>query len=142
MTRTLEMIENDLKNAEEELIPLQNAFNKACNKVDDLHDELDKYKIDNGLYHPMCDLKQYAGYNIVDIKLVQRNVNGNLVLNNIYYEEIFRIDDDGHLYFSSMESGVIYFDDNIGKYIWVFHGFITEIDYIGFLEICVDDEEE
>ena len=141
MARTLEMIENDLRNAEEELKPIQDAFKKACDKVDVFHDELDKYKIDNELYHPMSDLKQYAGYNIVDIKLVQRNINGNLVLNDMYCEEIFRIDDDGYLYFSSMESGIMYFDDNIGKYIWVFHGFRTEIDYIGFLEICIDDEE-
>lgn len=142
MVRTLEMIENDLINAEEELNPLRDAFKKACNKVDVYRNELDKFKIDNGLYYPMSDLIQYAGFDVIDIKLVQRNIDGELVLKDMYCEGIFRVDDIGHLYFSSMESGVIYFDGILGKYIWLFHNFRTEIEYVGFLEICVDSDEE
>ena len=84
MVRTLEMIENDLINAEEELNPLRDAFKKACNKVDVYRNELDKFKIDNELYYPKSDLIQYAGFDVIDIKHVQRNIDGELVLKDIY----------------------------------------------------------
>ena len=118
MERTLEIIENDLENAQEELKPIREAYDKATKKVSNFRDELERYKIDNGMYRPMSDLSQYIGCNISSIKLVEK-------------------DENGHLDYCSEMGGIMSFDKDIDKYVMWCHCFRTEHDYVGFLEIRV-----
>lgn len=142
MVRTLEMIENDLRNAKEELKPIRKAYDKARKKVSGFSDELERYKLDNGIYYPMSDLSQYIGCNINSIKLVERDTDGSLDIDDMYCDEYFKVDNNGHLDYSSEMGGVMDFDDNIGKYVMWCHYFRTEHDYVGFLEISVDNDRD
>lgn len=138
MPRTLEDIERDLALAKEELEPIQEARDKAARKVSDFRDELEKYKLNNGMYHPMSDLNQYIGCNISSIKLVERDEDGSLDTDDMYGDEYFKIDENGHLDYSSEFGGVMDYDEKIGKYVMLCHYFRTEHDYVGFLELRLE----
>lgn len=142
MERTLEIIENDLENAQEELRPIREAYDKATKKVSNFRDELERYKIDNGMYRPMSDLSQYIGCNISSIKLVERDEDGSLDTDDMWGDEYFKVDENGHLDYSSEMGGVMSFDKEIDKYVMRCHHFRTEHDYVGFLEIRVDKDED
>ena len=142
MERTLEMIENDLKNAKEELRPIQEAYDKAYKKVSDFCDELEKYKVDNGIYHPMSDLNQYIDCNIKSIKLLKKDADGSLNIDDMYGDEYFIVNENGHLFYSSAIGGVMHFDENIGKYVMWYHHCRTEHDYVGFGEIHIDSDKD
>ena len=141
MERTLEIIENDLENAQEELKPIREAYDKATKKVSNFRDELERYKIDNGMYRPMSDLSQYIGCNISSIKLVEKDENGSLDTDDMWGDEYFQVDENGHLDYCSEMGGIMSFDKDIDKYVMWCHCCRIEHDYVGFLEIRVDKEE-
>lgn len=84
----------------------------------------------------MSDLSQYIGCEIEYIVLVERSDDGSLYTENIESDEKFTVDDEGHLYYSSIMYGIMDYDDSIGKYVESCHYVETEHDFIGFLEIC------
>ena len=140
--RTLEDIERDLALAKEELKPIQEARDKVAKKVSDFRDELEKYKLNNRIYRPMSDLNQYIGCNIGSIKLVERDEDGSLDTDDMYGDEYFKVDENGHLDYSSEMGGVMSFDEKIGKYVMWCHYFRTEHDYVGFLEMRLENEDD
>lgn len=142
MKRTLSDIERDLKQAKSELEPIEKEREKAKERVRELCRELDKYKLDNKVYHPISELSKHIGKPISNIRLVERDDNGELSIDEIFGDEYFKVDDNGHLYYSSEFGGVMDFDEKINKYVMWRHLCRTEHDYIGFLDIKLEDEEE
>ena len=141
MERTYEDIRKDLNAAEEELKPISKEYHNLIKKVISLKKELEKYEVDNGLFYPMSDLNKYIGKEISSIKLVERKNDGTLKVEEIVNDEMFSVDKNGHLNFSSYESGVMGYDEELEKYVEYYHCFRTVHDYIGFLEIEFEDED-
>lgn len=139
--RTFEDIERDLKNAQEEAKPIIKAREKAVAKINQYYHELEQFKLDNGLYRPMSDLEQCKGKEIYHIKLVQRKEDGTLSCKDMYNDEMFDVDKNGHLYYSSYQCGIMGYSEKDGKYIYTYHGREMEYDFVGFTEISVDDED-
>lgn len=140
MSRTLKDIERDLTLAKEELEPIQKARDAAVKKVNEFYHEREKYKLDNGMYHPISELSNYIGKNVSYIHLVERDENGELDTERIWGDEYFEVDKNGHLDYSSESGGVMSFDEKIGKYVMWYHYCKTEHDYVGFLELTLEDE--
>ena len=103
--RTLEDIERDIECINEEIKPIDKARNELIEKRSRLHKEKEKYVLDHELFHPMSDLINYAGKEINYIDLVERNKDGLLVIDYIYNDEMFSIDENGHLDYSSYNCG-------------------------------------
>ena len=122
----------ELKLAEEQLKPLKE-------KVDNLNEEIKKYKLNNGLYHPMSELVNYKGKYIRSITLVEKDEDGTLDTDFIYDDDIFEVTDNGYLYYSSYNGGITQYDSNTQKYVHMYYGHPTYHDYVGFLEIDVRD---
>lgn len=141
MERTYEDIRKDLNDAEEELKPVSKEYHNLIKKVISLKKELEKYEANNGLFYPMSDLNKYIGKEISSIKLVERKDDGTLKVEEIINDEMFSVDKNGHLHFSSYESGVMGYDEELEKYVEYYHCFRTVHDYIGFLEIEFEDED-
>lgn len=137
MNRTLEDMYKDLTSAQERLKPLDEAANAIRKEISNLEDEIEKYKLDNTLYNPMSELCNYKGKEISYIDLVERNSDGALSVERIYNAEIFSIDQDGHLDYSSYDYGLIEYDAKINKYVEYFHYHRTEHDYVGFMELVL-----
>lgn len=141
MERTYEDIRKDLSDAEEELKPISKEYHKLIEEISSLKNELEEYEVNNGWFHPMSDLNQYIGREISSIKLVERKNDGTLTVEEIVNDEMFSVDKNGHLYFSSYESGVMDYDEDLEKYVEYYHFFGTVHDYVGFLEIKFEDED-
>lgn len=141
MKRTYEDIKKDLSNTEKELEPVSKKYHNLIKRVSSLKNELEKYEVDNGWFHPMSDLNKYIGKEISSIKLVERKNDGTLTTEEIVRDEMFRVNKNGHLHFSSYESGVMDYDEELEKYVEWYHFFKTVHDYVGFLEIEFDDED-
>lgn len=137
MSRTIEDIQRDFELAKKELEPIEIQRNEAVKKVNRFYNELEKYKLDHGLYRPMSDLKEYIGKSIKHIKLVYRDSDGKMQIEAIYNDEQFEVDKEGHLDYSSFQCGEMYFYN--GKYMYQDYGLPTEYDFLGFLEISIEE---
>ena len=140
MERTLEVMEEELKLVREERKPLYEAVNILDKKIAKLNDEILAYKLNNGLYHPMSELINYLGKRIDSITLVERDKDGALDTDFMYCDEIFEVDEYAHLYYSSYEGGIISYDNDAHKYVHMYYGHPTYHDYVGFLDIEIDED--
>lgn len=139
MNRTLEDMYKDLNSAQEKLKPLDEVASSIRKEISNLEDEIEKYKLDNALYHPMSELCNYKGKHISYIDLVERDEDGALSVERIYNDEMFSIDQDGHLDYSSYDYGIMDYDKKTNKYVEWFHYHRTEHDYVGFMELKLRD---
>lgn len=57
--------------------------------------------------YPMSDLGNYIGKDIYSIELVERNDDGSVDVVDIESDELFYVDKQGHLVFSSYACGVM-----------------------------------
>lgn len=139
MERTLEDMKKELELAIEEKKPLSEAIDVINKRIRDINNEMKTYKLNNKLYHPMSELTNHKGKDIYSITLVERKEDGTLDTEYIYNDEIFRVDDNGHLKYSSFNCGVMNYDKKIDKYVKWCHFTRKEHDYIGFLDVEFDD---
>jgi hypothetical protein len=140
MERTLEVMEEELKRVKEERKPLYEAVNALDKEIAKLKDEIVAFKLNNGLYHPMSELIDYLGKRISSITLVERDKEGALDTEFMYCDEIFEVDEYAHLYYSSWSGGVMRYDNNTKMYVHSYYGCPTYHDYVGFLEIEIDED--
>lgn len=134
MERTLEVMEAELKATNSQLQPLQKKQLK-------LEREIKEYKLRNALYHPMSELINYKGREIRSITLVEKRRDGSLGTDYMYNDEIFEVTDNGHLYYSSYEGGVMRYSAETNRYIHNYWGHGTPHEYLGFLKIELEDED-
>ena len=140
--RTLEDMQRDYEIAKKELEPIEKEREKAVKKCDELYREMENYKLQNGLFHKMSELEKHKGRRISSIKLVVREKNGKLYIKDMYGDECFRVDKNGHLYYSSWEKGVMIYDESRKKYSYCYHCYESLYDFVGYLEVNFEDEEE
>lgn len=134
MERTLDIMEAELKAVNEQLKLLEK-------KHTELEREIKEYKLRNALYHPMSELINYIGREISYITLVEKKEDGKLVIDFICNDEILKVTDRGHLYYSSFKGGIIDYHKEDGKYYHYYYGHSKPHDYVGFLDIEVNDED-
>ena len=140
--RTLEDIERDLEKAENEAKPIKKLWEEAVKKCNRLRDEAEQYKINNGLFHPMEELKNHIGKEISHIKLVEKTSDGELQSKDMYNYEMFSVDKNGHLDFSSYEMGIMNWCEEKRMYCYSYHYCGTYHDFVGYLYVCFEDDEE
>lgn len=133
--RTLEDIENDLRTAYSELKPVEEIYDELKRKVDKIKKERKKFIVENHLFHPMGDLLQYSGKELMFIELVKKN--GTELETECFFndKELLEIDSSGHFYYSSYENGIVRFNEKTGLYDHMYYGTRTPKEYIGYLEL-------
>lgn len=140
MERTLETIEEELRLVKEKRKPLYEAVDVLDKEIAKLKDEVTRYKLNNGLYYPMSELEKYKGREISHIILVERDEDGALDTDYMYNDEMFSIDKNGHLDYSSYNGGVMSYNEEIGKYTHWYHYSKSQHDYVGYLEVEFEDD--
>lgn len=133
MERTLEIMEAELNAANEQFEPLKK-------KISELKREIERYKLDNALYHPMSELMNYKGKNIYSINLVEKMRDGKLTTDYMYADEWLEVTDDGYLHYSSYAGGIMDYNKDDEKYYHCYYGHSTPHEYVGFLEIEVEED--
>lgn len=141
MERTLDIMEAELEATKELLKPLQKQLELLYKKISELEREIQSYRLENAGYHPMSELINYKGREICSITLVEKRKDGTLTTDYMYADEIFQVTDDGHLHYSSYEGGVMDYYETDGKYYHYYWGHGTPHEYVGFLEIELEDED-
>lgn len=129
----LSIMEAKLKAIKEQSESLAKKQIKLANKIV-------KYKLENALYHPMSELVNYKNKSISCINLVEKKQNGKLDTDYMFNDGIFEVTKDGYLYYSSYEGGVMDYCKEDGKYYHYFYGRGTPHEYVGFLEIELEEE--
>lgn len=140
--RTLKDIERDYKKAKVKAEIKEKARDKAVRKCNNLLKELEDYKIQNRLYHPMSDLKKYIGRQIIHIRLVERKNEGLEITDVWNHSGILYIDEDGHLSLEEDDIQGMSYDEKKCRYIDSYCGIERECDFVGYLDICFEDEED
>lgn len=141
MERILDIMMEELRLTKEERKPLSEAIEVINKKIQKLDNEIEAYKLNNGLYHSMSELANYKGKDISHITLVERDKDGTLDTEYMFNDEIFEVTDDGHLYYSSYAGGITQYCEKDGKYYHYYYGCGTPHEYVGFLEIKLEDED-
>lgn len=138
MSRTLDDMYNDLNLARAETEPIKEMLINASDKEYKIRKEIERYKLDNGMYSPISELSNHPEEIIDFIDLVELNEDGGLsveyMYNDIFFTKRFMVNKDGHIYyFDSVKS--LNYNKKLGTYILRFHddGRETEHNYIGFL---------
>ena len=150
MSRTIDDIEREIaENADEITIlrskiePFQNEMNKLCKHRHELRKEKEDWQLAHGNYSPMSDLLKYVGKRLSLIKLVVKNEDDLLRTLDLFggEEDVLTIVDDGHIYYSSYECGVIRYDQDKKQYRRSFHYTYTWYDFVGFMNLKLEDED-
>lgn len=94
----------------------------------------------HGVCHPMTDLENYKGKEILSIDMIVKNENDELSIESFYNDEIFFINDQGHLEYSSYENGCMDYDEELKKYVLMRHFVPTEYDFVGFSNITLSND--
>lgn len=137
MERTLDIMMEELERIREERKPVYEVVSALDKEIAKLNDEILAYKLNHELYHPMSELTNYIGKNISSITLVERDEEGALDTDFMYCDEIFEVDENGHLYYSSYSGGITEYDDDDDKYVHYYYGCPEYHDYVGFLDINI-----
>lgn len=140
--RTLEDIQRDYEIAKKELELIEKEREKAVKKCNELYYEIENYKLKNGLFYPMSDLEQHKGQYVNHIKLVVKDENGELSTKDMYNDEYFKVDKNGHLDYSSYEYGIMSYDEQRKIYSYCCHYCETLYDFVGYLKADFEDDEE
>lgn len=137
--RTLDDIEKELREAKNESDSLRRKLEQSINKENSLYKEMIQFRLDNGMYHPMSDLKQYAGKNVNSIQLVKKNNDGTLGTKTMYNSSIFIVNDLGHLDYLSYYSGSMHFNENeeVYEYVCFPKVEVRKYDFVGYISIDV-----
>ena len=142
MGRTLQDIDKDIEILEKELKPIRDKAKAISSKISALKYEKEQYRLKNGLFEPMSNLLNHIGKRIISIELVERLGNGTLKVKEIYGDDIFEIDKNGHLDYSSYFGGVMDFEIETGKYVEYRHYHRIEYDFVGYLSLTLENEEQ
>lgn len=146
MSRTLDDMYNDLKLAKAETEPIKEMLINANNKEYKIRKEIERYKLDNGMYSPISDLLNHKKKVVDFIDLVELNEDGTLSIEYLWndptYNKRFIIDENGHVYYYDTAKTISY-NEKLGKYIMqlLYNGKMTEHNYIGIFMVNFLDEE-
>lgn len=136
--RTLEDIDKELlQEAQKAMYSLQGRFEITSDRVKTYCKEMMQFRLDNGLYCSMDDLKQYAGKKIRKIELVKKEYDVLEVM-TIYGSKVFEVDNSGHLNYSS-SLGTMRYDSNEKTYIFLHDGDKTKYNFVGYISVDVDE---
>lgn len=112
-------------------------------RVAELHDEAHKleyaakeYFISNRLWSPMEELKDYIGESFshppFTLFYINLDEEGGEIESSYLYGEICEVQEDGHMYYSDYDDGIIEWCEKQNCYVWAYWGNYTNIHILGF----------
>lgn len=138
--RAYEEIERDYEEVRKRLDTLDKERGPLLLRSRELSKEMEMFKVYHGIFHPMFELEKYKGKDVSSIRLIVKDENSNLTIEDFYSDEdVFFINDQGHLEYSSLINGCMEYDEETRKYVFMKHFNRTEYDFVGFIDISLMD---
>ena len=121
MNKYLEMIEQSKE--------LYAQAHKVANQAD-------KYYIENRLWSPMEELKDYIDESFshppFTLFYINLDEESDEIQDRYLYGEICEVKEDGHMYYSDYNDGIIEWNEKQNCYVWALWGNYTNIHVLGF----------
>ena len=96
----------------------------------------EKYYIENRLWSPIEELKEYLGDSFshppFTLFYINLDEEGNEIEDKYLYGEICEVQEDGHMYYSDFDDGIIEWSEKQNCYVWAHWGDYTNIHILGF----------
>ena len=117
----------------EEMMQAAKNLLDECRKTRNAAEE---YYIENRLWSPMEELKDYIGdswsHPPFTLYYINLDEEGGEVEHRYLYGDICEVQKDGHMYYSDYDDGIIEWDERQNCYVWLVRGFYTNIHILGF----------
>ena len=105
---------------------------EAC----EIERKAEKYFIENRLWSPMEELKGYIGDSFshppFTLYYIDLDKEDNEIKHTYLYGEICEVQEDGHMYYSDYDDGIIEWNEKQNCYVWAYWGNYTNIHILGF----------
>ena len=125
-------MENKLKAYKGMMQAADNLLNE-CRKIRIAAEE---YYIENRLWSPIEELKDYIGDSFshppFTLFYIDLDREGDEVKHRYLYGEICEVQEDGHMYYSDYDDGIIKWNEKQNCYVWALWGSYTNIHILGF----------
>lgn len=96
----------------------------------------EEYYIENRLWSPIEELKDYIGkqwsHPPFTLYYINLDEEGDEIEHNYLYGEICEVQEDGHMYYSDYDDGIIEWNEKQNCYVWARWGNYTNIHILGF----------
>jgi hypothetical protein len=94
----------------------------------------EKYYIENRLWSPMEELKDYIGdsFSHPPFTLFYMKEGEEEIKSKYLYGDICEVQEDGHMYYSDYDDGIIEWNEKQNCYVWAYWGNYTNIHILGF----------
>ena len=122
--------------AMEKYLELKNKSKELYEQAHKLSYQADEYYIENRLWSPIEELKGYIGNSFshppFTLFYINLDKEGDIIQSTYLYGEICEVQEDGHMYYSDYDDGIIEWCEKSNCYIWACWGNYTNIHVLGF----------
>lgn len=122
--------------AMEKYLELKNKSKQLYEQAQKVANQADAYYIENRLWSPMEELKDYIGDEFCHPPFTLFYINldeeGDVIQDTYLYGEICEVREDGHMYYSDYDDGIIEWCEQSNCYVWARWGNYTNIHVLGF----------
>ena len=120
----------------EKYLELKNKSKELYEQARDIANQADEYYIENRLWSPIEELKDYIGDHFshppFTLFYIDLDEEGDVIQDTYLYGEICEVRDDGHMYYSDYDDGIIEWNEKSNCYVWARWGNYTNIHVLGF----------
>ena len=120
----------------EKYLELKNKSKELYEQARDIANQADKHYIENRLWSPMEELKDYIGdswsHPPFTLFYINLDEEGDVIQDTYLYGEICEVREDGRMYYSDYDDGIIEWDEKSNCYVWARWGNYTNIHVLGF----------
>lgn len=135
----VEEFDKKINNCREQIKEInQRELEPLYNEVKNLVKQKNKYIVETKKYKTFPLDKEFFGKRISNITFI----NQKCETEGFYDDDVFYVDGNGYPYYSSYENGILSYSKEDGKFIFMRYGLKYEKDFIGYIEINIDEEDE
>ena len=120
----------------EKYLELKNKSKELYYEAQNLSIQADKYYIEKRLWSPIGELKAYIGDSFshppFTLFYINLDEGDDRVQDTYLYGDICKIQEDGHMYYSDHDDGIIEWNEKQNCYVWARWGNYTNIHILGF----------
>ena len=120
----------------EKYLELKNKSKQLYEQAQKIANQANQYYIENRLWSPMEELKSYIGKSFshppFTLFYINLDKEGDVIQSTYLYGEICEVREDGYMYYSDYDDGIIEWDEKSNCYVWAHWGNYTNIHVLGF----------
>ena len=127
------------ENARKQYDQLQQEIKELYDTIKEKSRQANELFCNNVLWEDIEKLKDYAGKDLWHIEIYYKVVGESQIEKDYLSGDILEVEEDGKLYYSDYDDGIIEWCENNNCYLWHKHYRTKEIELLGFCDLEIDD---